>query len=74
MTSPELEEAEIARALRRALNGPGADVPSRDLWPEVIERTRRHGRWSWADWSAAALIAMALLLFPKWFWFCVYHL
>ena len=48
--------------------------PARDLWPAVLQRARVSPRWSVGDWSAAAIIAAALLLFPKWFWFVAYHL
>jgi hypothetical protein len=48
--------------------------PSRDLWPLVVERTSVAPRWTRADFSAAAIVVGALLLFPKWFWFLAYHL
>jgi hypothetical protein len=48
--------------------------PPRDLWPDVIRRTQQPPRWSVADWSAAGIVVMALVMFPKWFWFVAYHL
>jgi len=50
------------------------EPPSRDLWPHVVERARQRPSWSAADWSAAAAVVIALLMFPKWFWFLAYHL
>jgi hypothetical protein len=31
-------------------------------------------RFSAADLSVAAMVVIALLLFPRWFWFLAYHL
>ena len=69
-----MNDEELARSLRAAL--PPADLsrPSRDVWMSVVERTRRSTHWSIADVSAAAAIVIALLMFPKWFWFLAYHL
>ena len=54
---------------------PAATPPrARDLWPQVVARFRHRTRWSAADWSAAVAIAIALLMFPEWFWFLAYHL
>jgi hypothetical protein len=66
---------EILRSLlRSALPPVDAHAPSRDLWPSVVERSRTVPRWSLADLSVAAMIATALVMFPKWFWFLAYHL
>jgi hypothetical protein len=70
----ELRDEELVRSLRAALPRIGRAAPSRDLWPSVVARTRQTARWSILDWSAAAVIAIALLMFPKWFWFVAYHL
>jgi hypothetical protein len=49
-------------------------APSRDLWPAVVQRSEARIEVSSADWSLAALVAIALLMFPEWFWFLAYHL
>ena len=69
-----LNDQDLARTLRSALPPVTPVAPSRDLWPDVVHRAHQRPRWSAADWSAAAAIAVALLLFPKWFWFLAYHL
>jgi hypothetical protein len=70
----ELRDQELVRALRAALPRIDRVAPLRDLWPSVLVRTRQTARWSPLDWSAAAVIVIALLMFPKWFWFVAYHL
>jgi hypothetical protein len=69
-----LNEQQLARALRVALQPAADSEPSRDLWPSIVERTNRSARWSIADWGAVALIAVGLIFFPEWFWFLGYHL
>ena len=70
----ELRDDELVRSLRAALPRIDHAAPSRDLWPSVVIRTRQTVRWSTLDWSASAVIVIALLMFPKWFWFVAYHL
>ena len=55
---------------------PAADTtaPSRDLWPAVVQRSEARIEVSSADWSLAALVVIALLMFPEWFWFLAFHL
>jgi hypothetical protein len=74
MLNSEPNDIELARTLRAALPRAAAHQPSRDLWPEVIRRTQQPRRWSVADSSAAAIVVIALVMFPKWFWFVAYHL
>jgi hypothetical protein len=74
MLNDEPDDVELARALRAALPRVDAHRRSRDLWPEVIRRTQQRPHWSLADWSAVGVIVIALVMFPKWFWFLVYHL
>jgi len=74
MLNDELNDLELARTLRAALPRATADSPAHDLWPDVIRRAQQRARWSPADWSAAAIVIVALLMFPKWFWFVAYHL
>lgn len=71
-----LNDQDLVRTLRSALPPMALSAPpeSRDLWPRVVERTRQRTRWSTADWTAAAAVVIALLMFPKWFWFLAYHL
>ena len=68
------EEDLVRRLLQSALPPIEAPPPARDLWPEVVRRSRRQPRWTSLDSSLAAVIVLALLLFPKWFWFLAYHL
>jgi hypothetical protein len=68
-----LNEPDIARSLRSALPLPDRSAPSRDLWPLILERDRRR-RWSAVDSGVAAVIVVALLVFPEWVWFLLYHL
>ena len=69
-----MTDNDLVRHLRSALPPVEALAPSRDLWPSVVDRSRTPRRWSVLDVSAAAGIAAALLMFPKWFWFLAYHL
>ena len=68
------EEDLIRHLLQSALPQVGPMTPSRDLWPEVVRRSQRPARWTRVDSSLAAALLLALLLFPKWFWFLAYHL
>lgn len=68
------DEDLVRHLLHSALPPIGAVTPARDLWPEVVRRSRRQARWTPLDSSLAAVIVLALLVFPKWFWFLAYHL
>jgi hypothetical protein len=74
MLNDELNDLELARTLRGALPRMTAQQPPHDVWPEIVRRTAQRPHWSPADWSAVAVIVVALLMFPKWFWFLAYHL
>jgi len=74
MMNPQLNDVELVRSLRSALPRIDAARPSHDLWPTVRQRTGQSAPWSAADWGAAAVIVITLLLFPQWFWFFAYHL
>ena len=74
MLNDDLNDVEFARLLRAALPRATAHRPPQDLWPEVIRRAHQRPRWSLADWSAAAVVGITLLMFPKWFWFIAFHL
>jgi len=67
-------DEELRTLLKAALPPMGEHRPARDVWPQVAHRTSARPQWSLADWSAAAVVVVALLLFPKWFWFLAYHL
>jgi len=69
-----LNDEELTRTLRRSLPPVESAVPSRDLWPAVRNHTPERPRWSLVDYGIVALIAVALVLFPNWFWFLAYHL
>jgi hypothetical protein len=68
------EEDFVRRLLQSALPPIDPVTPARDLWPDVVRRSRRPAHWTSVDSSLAALVVLALLLFPKWFWFLAYHL
>ena len=68
------EEDSVRRLLQSALPPLNSVTPSRDLWPDVVRRSQRPARWTSVDSSLAAVVLLALLLFPKWFWFLAYHL
>lgn len=66
---------DLLRALLKAALPPvRLDRAPHDVWPRLVARTSAGPTWTLADWSAAAVIVGALLLFPKWFWFLAYHL
>ena len=50
------------------------DGPMRDLWPEAAKRFDQTRRWSYIDLGLAAAAAIALTIFPEWFWLLTYHL
>ena len=69
MTDERLKEL-----LRTAVTTPVADEPARDLWPDVANRFDQRPRWSYVDLGLAAAAAVALTIFPEWFWLLSYHL
>ena len=68
------EDDRLRQLLQSALPPIGAEEPSRDLWPSIIQRSRARARFSLTDVSVAAGVAIVFVLFPKWFWFLAYHL
>ena len=48
--------------------------PSRDLWPLIVSRSEAPRGWSWLDLSLAAVVAIALLMYPGGLWLLAYHL
>ena len=69
-----INDDQLSHLLRTALPAVDTTAPSRDLWPAVVQRSEARIEVSSADWSLAALVAIALLMFPEWFWFLAYHL
>jgi len=71
-----IDDHQLSALLRAAL--PPADQidegrPPHDLWPAVVQRASAREAVSTADVSVAAIVAIALLMFPQWFWFLAYH-
>ena len=63
----------LKRLLRSAYLRVTADVPSRDVWPDVVERLDAPVVWSWFDLALLAALAGALLLFPERAWLLAFH-
>ena len=72
MTDHDHLEHLLRSALRPALAP--APEPSRDLWPLVVDRIQAPPRWSWVDLGLAAVVTLALLMFPEWLLPLAYHL
>jgi hypothetical protein len=68
------DDERLRELLRSALAAPPGDRPSRDRWPEVVERLGRRSAWTWIDLAVAAMVATALLLFPEGIFLLSYHL
>ena len=69
-----INDDELSHLLRTAMPAAETTAPSRDLWPAVVQRSEARIQVSSADWTLAALVAIALMMFPEWFWFLAYHL
>ena len=50
------------------------EMPSRDLWPLVVDRMSAPVRLSWLDIGVAAVVAIALSRFPEWLLPLAFHL
>ncbi len=68
------DEDRLERLLRAAMPPVPEALPSRDLWPAVVSRCSAGVTWSWLDLALAALVVVALVLFPDWLWLLAYHL
>jgi len=68
------EEERLARLLRSAFPPTTALVPTRDLWPAVVDHSCARDAWSWIDLGVAAAAALALVLFPNLLLLLAYHL
>jgi hypothetical protein len=47
--------------------------PARDLWPRVVHRIDAPPPWSWGDAGLAAIVALALLMFPEGLYLLAFH-
>jgi hypothetical protein len=70
MSENDALRALLQQALPPVQNRP----PSRDLWPEVLDRRPPRHDWTWLDLGATAAIAILLSLFPGCLWLLLYHL
>jgi hypothetical protein len=68
------DDERLRELLRAALHAGVDRDPSRDLWPRVLHRIEAPVRWSLLDISLAAVVAIALLMFPDWLLLLAYHL
>lgn len=68
------DDDRLTQLLRSAVPPAANAMPSRDLWPAVVSRSRAPVQWSWLDLSVAAVVLAALLMFPDWLWLLAYHL
>ena len=68
------DDERLARLLRSTLRPVVVPAPSRDLWPSIVSRSRAPVAWSWLDLGVAAVVAIALLVFPNWLSLLAYHL
>ena len=69
MTDDRLQE--LVRAAMPPVTDGGR---ARNVWPALVERLDRRTSWSLFDFGLAAAVAVALLVFPEWLWFLLYHL
>jgi hypothetical protein len=69
-----ITDDQLSQWLRTAVPAVDQTTPSRDLWPAVVQRAGTRERLSTADLSIAAIVVIALLMFPKWLLFLAYHL
>ena len=60
--------------LRAVLPPTVAGDPDHNLWTRVVDRLDAPRQWSWVDLSLAAMVAIALLMFPEGLFLLAYHL
>ena len=68
-----MNDDDLTRLLRAAVPPVAPLEPSRNLWPAVITRGRTPVNRVWLDVGLAALITVALILYPDWLWLLAYH-
>jgi hypothetical protein len=69
-----IDDERLKNALRATLEGTMPGGPSRDLWPLIVQRGRKPGRWSWLDLAVAVVVLILLSMRPEWLWLLAYHL
>jgi hypothetical protein len=69
------DDKELQALLKQAIAPvTDAELP-RDLWPEMLKKLdRQPSHVPWFDWALAALLSVALLLFPEAIPALLYHL
>jgi hypothetical protein len=70
MTDPDRFDHLLRAALPPTVQG----EPDRNLWSRVVDRLDAPRQWSWVDLSLAAMVAIALLMFPEGLFLLAYHL
>ena len=70
MTDRDRFEHLLRAALPPAVQG----EPDHNLWARVVDRLDAPRQWSWVDLSLAAMVAIALLMFPEGLFLLAYHL
>jgi len=69
-----MREDEVQSLLRSTLLPVDADVPARDLWPQVLTRIESRPAPHWIDIVLAVGVAALFALVPQWFFLLSYHL
>jgi hypothetical protein len=69
-----MTDEQLGELLRVAIAPVREDEPRPDSWPLVASRVGAAPRWSAVDLGLAAAAAIALTMFPEWFWMIAYHL
>ena len=65
---------QLLAALRAAVPPVAAQVPTLDLWPAVVERTRKRQTWSWLDFGLASAALLGLIVRPDLIVLLAYYL
>ena len=69
------DDDELRELLKRNIPPVGNREPSRNLWPQMLERlSRQPVQIPWFDWALAALVGAAVLIFPGIIPALFYHL
>jgi hypothetical protein len=68
------DDLSVQSLWRSAFPPATTQMPSRDLWPLVVDRISAPVRLSWLDISVAAGVAIALFRFPEWLLLLAFHL
>lgn len=68
------DEERLRHLLHTAVQPAAVPGPSRDLWPLIVRRSEAPPARSWLDLGLAAVVAIALLIHPRWMWLLAYHL